>query len=159
MTLNTFQIILVFKRVLRSCFAFGLAVDHAAFQIKDEAKIQFFFILTGVFHQHDVHILNILGVYCINTKNFGEQTVFVALEMFTKRRQPLQVHIKLTVVHCFDDKFVVMAEEKKAARSSCSLSSLKNALTVVLRVKTGMEVSQLSLEQPPKHVFERFNSV
>jgi hypothetical protein len=64
---NTHQEVFVFQCVPSGGLAFDLSVNHASFQIEDVAKLLLVFELASVLHQHDVTVLNVLGVHCIHT--------------------------------------------------------------------------------------------
>jgi len=65
--LNAHQEVLIFQCIPSCSFSFDLSVNHASFQIEDVAKLLLVFELASVLHQHDVTVLNVLGVHCIHT--------------------------------------------------------------------------------------------
>jgi len=112
---NTHQEIFILQCVPSSCLAFDFSVNHASFQIENVAKLLFVFKLAGVLHQHDVTVLDVLSVDCVNTKNFRKQTVLISFVVLSKGWQALQVHVELAICHGLNDELVVVGEEEKTA--------------------------------------------
>ena len=68
-----------------------------------------------------------------NAKYFADETVWIFLVMRGKRRYFLKHQVYFILSHSFNDKFLIMAEEKEASAAARALASFENLIAIMYR--------------------------
>lgn len=62
-----------------------------------------------------MHFLDVLHLYCVNTVDLGDETLWVAPQMVQVLRQGFLENSLLARVHCLDKEALVEGREHEAA--------------------------------------------
>ena len=76
---------------------------------------------------------HILHLQSKHSKNPGNQTLWILLEVVREFRQQLEVQTKLILAHGLDDELVVMAEEEEASTATSTLARFDQVLNIMSR--------------------------
>ena len=83
--------------------------------------------------------MNFVCQLCFKSENaeyFADETVWIFLVMRGKRRYLLKHKVYFILSHSFNDKFLIMAEEKEASAAARTLASFENLISIMYRTQT-----------------------
>lgn len=127
--------VLVFQsRCVRSS-ALYLPTESAPFQIVDSLHIVFVVKPESVAHEDEVHLLIVLHLDRVDAVDARQERVGVLLQVLVHLGQNLFDQDALLITHSLHNEASVVAEKEETARSTGSLTRLKDLVSVRPRVK------------------------
>lgn len=139
------QRFLVFQESLAIYRAFiihlGKATESAALEIKSKTMVLFVYYLSHVFHDDEVDRRKLLGLYSVQTKDFGDQRlIIIDFEVVYEVLEHTQQHFLLRPPDGLDNEFLVIGVEEEGTTHALALPSLEDAAPVLGEIKGLLDV-------------------